>query len=354
MSSVQSKFATLNERSREIFRKLVDAYIETGIPVGSRTIAKSLPVSLSPASVRNVMADLEDSGLIFAPHTSAGRIPTETGLRLFVDAFLETGPLASSERSKIDAHMANVDRDQSIESVLSDTTNLLSGLSHCAGVIVTPKHNVKIKHIEFIRIARASALAVLVGEDGSVENRALKIPADFPSSSLLAATNYFNARFHGCTIAEIEGFVSNELDTLKRELDDLTAKVVGLGIATWAGNAEGQPKNLIVRGQANLINDDAALEDLEKIRQLFDDFESKKEMVELLGRAQNGEGMRIFIGSENKLFSLSGSSLIVSPYHDAHEKVVGVLGVVGPTRLNYARIIPMVDYTAKIIGKLIT
>jgi len=354
MSSVQSHFATLNDRSREIFRQLVDAYIETGTPVGSRTIAKGLPVSLSPASVRNVMADLEECGLIFAPHTSAGRIPTETGLRLFVDAFLETGPLGSNERKEIDKHIARVDREQSIENLLSETTNLLSGLSQCAGVIVTPKHDVHLKHIEFMRLATGKALAVLVGDDGSVENRALDIPDDFPTSSLVAASNYFNARFQGQTIESIHQQVSQEIDSVKLELDELTAKVIELGIATWAGNAEGEPKNLIVRGQANLINDDAALEDLEKIRQLFDDFESKREMVELLGRAQDGEGMRIFIGSENKLFSLSGSSLIISPYRDSHEKVVGVLGVVGPTRLNYARIIPMVDYTAKIIGKLIT
>ena len=354
MSSIQSKFATLNDRSREIFRRLVDAYIETGVPVGSRTIAKGLPVSLSPASVRNVMSDLEESGLIFAPHTSAGRIPTESGLRLFVDAFLETGPLGANERAEIDKHMASVDREQSIENVLSDTTNLLSGLSHCAGVIVTPKHDVRIKHIEFMRLATGKALVVLVGDDGSVENRAVDIPPDFPSSSLVAATNYFNARFQGETIDSIQQIVGSEIDSVKRELDELTAKVIELGIATWAGSAEGEPKNLIVRGQANLIDDGAALEDLEKIRRLFDDFETKREMVELLGRAQKGEGMRIFIGSENKLFSLSGSSLIVSPYRDSHEKVVGVLGVVGPTRLNYARIIPMVDYTAKIIGKLIT
>lgn len=354
MSSAQSHFAKLNDRSREIFRQLVDAYIETGVPVGSRTIAKGLPVSLSPASVRNVMSDLEESGLIFAPHTSAGRIPTETGLRLFVDAFLESGPLGAAERERIDKHMAKVDREQSIENVLSDTTNLLSGLSHCAGVIVTPKHDTRIKHIEFMRLATGKALVVLVGEDGSVENRALDIPSDFPSSSLVAATNYFNSRFQGRTIGAIQRIVGDEIDQVKRELDELTAKVVEAGVATWAGSAEGEPKNLIVRGQANLINNASALEDLEKIRQLFDDFESKREMVELLGRAQDGEGMRIFIGSENKLFSLTGSSLIVSPYRDSHEKVVGVLGVVGPTRLNYARIIPMVDYTAKIIGKLIT
>lgn len=354
MSSPQSRFTALNDRSREIFRQLVDAYIDTGQPVGSRTIAKNLPVSLSPASVRNVMADLEDSGLIFAPHTSAGRIPTETGLRLFVDAFLEAGPLEAAERERIDKHMAGVERGQSLDNVLAEATNLLSGLSHCAGVIVTPKYDVRLKHIEFMRLATGKALVVLVGEDGSVENRALDLPDDFPASSLVAATNYFSVRFQGKTMSEIESFVASELETIKRELDGLTAKVVKTGVATWAGSGEGEPKNLIVRGQANLIDDHAAIEDLEKIRQLFDVFESQKEIVDLLARAQNGEGMRIFIGSENKLFSLSGSSLIVSPYQDSHERVVGVLGVIGPTRLNYARIIPMVDYTAKIIGKLIT
>ncbi len=354
MSTPQSRFARLNDRSKEIFRKLVDAYIETGTPVGSRTISKSLPVSLSPASVRNVMSDLEECGLISAPHTSAGRIPTEQGLRLFVDAFLETGPLGDDERQRIDVKMAQIDRDQSMESALSEATNLLSGLSQCAGVIVTPKSNVRIKHIEFVRLATGRALVVLVGDDGSVENRSIDIPLDFPQSSLDAATNYFNARFQGTTIIGIQNKVITELDSIKLELDVLTAKVIEMGIATWGGSSDGEPKNLIVRGQANLINDGSALDDLETIRHLFDDFESKKEMLELLGRAEKGEGMRIFIGSENQLFSLSGSSLIVSPYHDAHEKVVGVLGVIGPTRLNYSRIIPMVDYTAKIIGKLIT
>ena len=354
MSIAQSRFAKLNDRSKEIFKCLVDAYIETGAPVGSRTLSKNLPVSLSPASVRNVMSDLEECGLISAPHTSAGRVPTERGLRLFVDAFLETGPLGDEERQVIDGKMGQINRDQSIEAALSEATNLLSGLSHCAGVIVTPKNNVRVKHIEFVRLATGRALVVLVGDDGSVENRSIDIPLDFPQSSLDAATNYFNTRFQGTTISDIQRKVATELDSIRLDLDVLTAKVIELGIATWGGSSDGEPKNLIVRGQANLINDDSALNDLETIRHLFDDFESKKEMLELLGRAEKGEGMRIFIGSENQLFSLSGSSLIISPYHDAHEKVVGVLGVIGPTRLNYSRIIPMVDYTAKIIGKLIT
>jgi len=267
---------------------------------------------------------------------------------------LQTGPLGDEERRKIDQHMAGIDREGSLEKVLSDTTNLLSGLSHCAGVIVTPKHDQRLKHIEFIRLATGKALAILVSQDGTVENRVLDIPADFPPSSLVAATNYLNARFQGQTIEQLQEFVTNEIDNVKTELDSLTAKVIKAGIATWAGAGDGEPKNLIVRGQANLINDSTALEDLEKIRQLFDDFESKREMLELLGHAEKGEGLRIFIGSENKLFSLSGSSMIITPYHDAHKQIVGVLGVVGPTRLNYARIIPMVDYTAKIIGKLIT
>ena len=354
MDNRLSGLAGLNERSREIFRSIVDAFIESGEPVGSRTVSKSLPHSLSPASVRNVMADLEDAGLIEAPHTSAGRVPTELGLRFFVDALLETGPLGTSDQRQIDEHLKTAGRDQTIENVLADATNLLSGLSHCAGVVVTPTSDMPIRHLEFMKLSNGKVLAVLVAADGSVENRALDLPADFPVSSLIEATNYLNARFAGKTLSQIQQAISLELQTIKSELDELTARVVENGIAVWSGTAGSEPKNLIVRGQANLIGNATAAKDLERIRLLFDDIENKKDLIELLAHAESGKGMRIFIGSENKLFSLSGSSVIISPYHDARDKVVGVLGVIGPTRLNYARIIPMVDYTARIISRLVS
>lgn len=346
--------ATLDQRSREIFARLVDTFLQTGEPVGSRTISRVLPSTLSPASVRNVMADLEQAGLIFSPHTSAGRVPTELGLRFFVDALLEIAPLATEEKAKIEARIANSNRQRTIEEILTETTHALSGLSHCAGVIMAPKINSRLRHIEFVSIGPTRALVVLVSDDGAVENRTIELPPGLPPSTLARASSYLNARCQGKMLSEVQKFAKEELEAVNRELDTLTAKVVEAGIATWSENGGQEDKTLIVRGRSNLIDDKATLEELERIRRLFDDLETKKELVDLLGAAEKGEGVRIFIGSENKLFSLSGSSLIVAPYRDNSERVVGVLGVIGPTRLNYARIIPMVDYTARVVGRLLT
>ena len=344
----------LDLRSRDIFRRLVETYLDTGEPVGSRTISRILPSTLSPASVRNVMMDLEDAGLLYSPHTSAGRVPTQAGLRFFVDALLEVGALNAAEQAQIDAQMAAANRPRRVEDVLGEATMLLSGLSHCAGVVVAPKSNARLKHIEFVSLAPGRALVILVGEDGTVENRAIDIPAGLPPSTLVRASNYLSARMQGKTIGELQKVIGEELDTLRGEVDELSAKVIEEGIATWSGAATADDRTLIVKGQANLIDNTTAVEELERIRKLFDDIENKKELVQLLGLAEAGEGMRIFIGSENKLFSLSGSSLIVAPYRNSEEKIVGALGIIGPTRLNYARIIPMVDYTARAIGRLIS
>lgn len=346
--------AGLDQRSREIFRRLVDTYLQTGEPVGSRTISRILPSNLSPASVRNVMMDLEDAGLIYSPHTSAGRIPTEAGLRFFVDAVMEVGAVTPDERARIDAQAAASNRERRIEDVLSEAGMLLSGLSHCAGVVLAPKMNGRLKHIEFVNLGPGRALVILVGEDGAVENRAISVPAGLPASTFVRATNYLSSRLEGKTIAEVQRFVRDEMSGLKRELDDLSAKIVEAGVAIWSGETDPDAKTLIVKGQANLLENTREAEDLERIRQLFDDIENKKDLVQLLGLAEGGEGVRIFIGSENRLFSLSGSSLIVSPYRNREEKIVGVLGIIGPTRMNYARIIPMVDYTAKVVGRLLT
>ncbi len=346
--------AGLDQRSREVFRRLVDTYLETGEPVGSRTISRILPSNLSPASVRNVMMDLEDSGLIFSPHTSAGRVPTEAGLRFFVDALLEVGAVAPDERARIDAQIAASNRTRRIEDVLGEASTLLSGLSHCAGVVLAPKMNAPLKHIEFVSLAPGRALVIIVAEDGAVENRVIEVPPGLPPAALTRAANYLSARFQGKTIAEVKRFVRDEMDFLRRELDEVSAKVVEAGIAVWSGDIDPDSKTLIVRGQANLLEQQTGFDDLERIRKLFDDIENKKELIQLLGLAEAGEGMRIFIGSENKLFSLSGSSLIVAPYRNSEEKIVGILGIIGPTRMNYARIIPMVDYTAKVVGRLLT
>ena len=346
--------AQLDQRSRDIFRRLVETYLDTGEPVGSRTISRILPSNLSPASVRNVMMDLEDSGLIYSPHTSAGRVPTNAGLRFFVDALLEVGSISPEERARIDSQMSGSNRSRRVEEVLAEATTLLSGLSHCAGLVVAPKSNARLKHIEFVSLAPARGLVILVAEDGTVENRALDLPAGLPPSSLVKASNYLSARMQGKTIAELQRLMQEEITTLKTELDELTTKVIADGVATWSGNAGGEDdRTLIVKGQGNLIENLMALDDLERIRHLFDDLENKKGLIQLLGLAETGEGIRIFIGAENKLFSMSGSSLIVAPYRNSEEKIVGALGIIGPTRMNYARIIPMVDYTARIIGRLI-
>jgi heat-inducible transcriptional repressor len=340
----------LNERSREIFRQIVESYLTTGDPVGSRNLSRIISMTLSPASVRNVMQDLEQLGLIYAPHTSAGRLPTELGLRFFVDALMQVGDLSEQERHAIEGQVAAAGK--SLESMLTEASGMLSGLTRAAGVVLTAKSNPRLKHIEFVRLEPERALVVLVGEDGQVENRILNLPPGLPSSALIEAANFLNARIRGKTLAEAKGEIEKALAASRAELDQLTQKIVEAGLASWSGG-DGEERKLIVRGHANLLEDLKALDDLERVRLLFDDLETKREMLDLLGRAEQAEGVRIFIGSENKLFSLSGSSTVISPYHDSSGRIVGVIGVIGPTRLNYARVIPMVDYTARVISKLL-
>ncbi len=350
---VQSELQKLDSRTRTIFRQIVESYLSTGEPVGSRNLSRHLPMPLSPASVRNVMADLEHLGLIYAPHTSAGRLPTEVGLRLFVDGLLEIGNLTDAERHQIEAQV-KLKREKTFDQVLADAGEMMSGLSHCAGLVLAEKQVARLKHVEFVHLEPGKALAILVSEDQNVENRVIAVPPGLPPSALQEASNYLNAHLRGLTLSEARQRIEHDLVTSKSELDSLTHKVIQAGLATWSGEPDETKKSLIVRGQANLLKDVAALGDLERIRQLFDDLETKRELLQLLGLAEKGDGVRIFIGSENKLFSLSGSSLVVAPFRDESRKVVGVLGVVGPTRLNYARIIPMVDYTAKLMGRILT
>lgn len=343
----------LDDRTRTIFRQIVDQYLSTGEPVGSRNLSRALPMTLSPASVRNVMADLEQLGLIFAPHTSAGRLPTETGLRLFVDGLLEVGNLTDEERRGLEAQL-RVKQDKTIDQMLQNASEMVSGLSQCAGVVLAEKRVSRLKHIEFVALEPSKALVVLVSDDGAVENRVIGLPKGLTPSQLVEASNFLNAHIRGRTLAEAKSDIETTLAVQKKELDLLTQKVVQAGLATWSGALDGETKSLIVRGQANLLKSVDGLEDLARIRQLFDDLEQKRELIHLLGQAERGDGVSIFIGSENKLFSLSGSSLVVAPFKDEQRKVVGVVGVIGPKRLNYARIIPMIDYTAKLVGRLLT
>jgi heat-inducible transcriptional repressor len=342
----------LNERSREVFKRIVESYLATGEPVGSRNLSRALPMTLSPASVRNVMSDLENLGLIYAPHTSAGRLPTQTGLRLFIDGLLEVGDISVEERSQIESRIAGGGRRRAIEDLLGEAGEMLSGLSRCAGVVLVEKQSKRLKQVEFVNLGERRALAVLVGDDGDVENRIIALPDGLPLSSLQEASNYINARIAGFTLAEARARIEKEIEERRAQLDELTASIVTEGLATWSGKSADR-QSLIVCGRAHLLEDVRAVEDLERVRLLFEDLDTKTDLIQLLGLAERAEGVRIFIGSENKLFSLSGSALIVSPFEDTEQKIVGVLGVIGPTRLNYARIIPMVDYTAKLLGRLV-
>ena len=350
IGATQVSLAQLNERSREIFRQIVESYLATGEPVGSRNLSRLITTPLSPASVRNVMSDLEQLGLVYAPHTSAGRLPTEVGLRFFVDALMEIGDLSEDERRAMEAKLAGAGK--SLDAVLNEASGMLSGLTHSAGVVLAAKSNVRLKHSEFVRLEPQRALVVLVGEDGQVENRIINVPAGLPTSALTEAGNFLNAHGRGRTLAETKAELERAVEAGKAALDALTQRVVEAGLASWSGG-DGEDRKVIVRGHANLLDDLKAMEDLERVRLLFDDLETKRGLIDMLGRAERAEGARIFIGSENKLFSLSGSSTIVAPYRDGAGRIIGVIGVIGPTRLNYARVIPMVDYTAKVVSRLV-
>ncbi len=353
-NSTPNPASCLDERSTHIFRKIVDSYLETGAPVGSRNISRDLPIKLSPASVRNVMSDLEELGLISAPHTSAGRMPTDQGLRMFVDGLLEVGTLPKQDEERIRREI-NADRNhQPVEDVLTRASDMLSGLSSCAGVVLADQQISTIRQIEFVQLEPGRALVVMVGEDGNVENRIMDVPAGLTRSDLQKATNYLNATIAGKSLRQSIEVIQSEIEQRTTELNSLSNTLIEKGIALWSGDLDGQ-KSLIVRGRANLL-DNSNLEEAEslvKIQKLFDDMEDKNDLIKLLGNTEKAEGMRIFIGAENQLFSLSGSSMIIAPFEDHASKIVGVLGVIGPTRLNYAKIIPMVNYTAKLIGKVL-
>jgi heat-inducible transcriptional repressor len=344
---------SLDARSRDIFRAIVDSYLRDGEPLGSRNLSRMLPASLSPATVRNVMSDLEQLGLIYAPHISAGRLPTQKGLRFFVDAFMELGDLSEEERRVIEAQVKASGSGATLEQMLTEASQMLSGMSRGAGLVVAAKNEVPLKHLEFIQLEPARAIAVLVSQNGDVENRVVDLPPGVTLSQLTEASNFLNAHINGRTLAEAKIEIEKLKAETKTALDVLSQDLVEKGLAVWAGGNGGLPAQLIVRGRANLLENVTAQADIQLLRHLFEDLETKDGLMRLLDLAEGGSGVRIFIGSENKLFSLSGSSLVVAPYRDKNARVVGALGVIGPTRLNYARIVPMVDYTAQMISRML-
>lgn len=350
MAEQTPSISELNDRSREVFRRVVEGYLDTGAPVGSRTLTRALAEKVSAATIRNVMQDLEHLGLLDSPHVSSGRIPTQLGLRMFVDGLLEVGDLDGEDRARMDQTLGG--NDQDVTTALDRIGSALSGVTHGASLVLTPKHEAPIKHIDFVNLAPDRALVVLVYGDGHVENRVFTPPPGQTPSSMREAANFINAIAEGRTLAELSTGIAREIDARRQEIDILARELVENGAAIWENPGESSER-LIVRGRGNLIADQEE-SDLDRIRSLFDDLERKQDIVDFLDLAETGDGVRIFIGSENKLFSLSGSSLVVSPYMNADRKIIGAVGVIGPTRLNYGRIVPIVDYTAQLVGKMIS
>lgn len=351
MNETPSILGEMNDRSREVFRRVVEGYLADGAPVGSRTLTRDFSEKVSAATIRNVMQDLEYLGLLDSPHVSAGRIPTQQGLRMFVDGLLEIGSPDETDREKIDATLGS--NEQDVSGLLDRVGSALSGVTHGASLVLTPKHEAPIKHIEFVSLSPDRALVVLVFADGHVENRLFTPPPGQTPSSMREAANFLNALIEGKTLTELQTTIQAEISSRRQEIDSLAQALVKSGLAVWEGEGD-QIERLIVRGRSNLLTEDGESEDLERIRTLFDDLERKRDIAEFLELAEGGDGVRIFIGSENKLFSLSGSSLVVSPYMNADRKIIGAVGVIGPTRLNYGRIVPIVNYTAQLVGKLIS
>ena len=349
MSDKSALLNELNDRSREVFRRVVEGYLQNGEPIGSRTLTRDFSEKVSAATIRNVMADLEYLGLLGSPHTSAGRIPTQTGLRMFVDGLLEVTDLTQDDRVKLDQSTGN---SSDVGDMLDRVSTALSGVTQGASLVLAPKHEAPVKHIEFVSLSPDRALVVLVFADGHVENRLFTPPIGQTPSSMREAANFLNAIMAGHTLVEARKLVEQEIKNRRQELDSLAQDLVETGMVVWENSGE-RNERLIVRGRSNLIGDDTAETELERIKNLFDDLERKRDIADFLELTQSGDGVRIFIGSENKLFSLSGSSLVVSPYMNAERQIIGAVGVIGPTRLNYGRIVPIVDYTAQLVGKLI-
>ncbi|PPR11011.1 MAG: Heat-inducible transcription repressor HrcA [Alphaproteobacteria bacterium MarineAlpha11_Bin1] len=345
----------LNDRSRQVFREIVESYVADGEPVGSQTLSQRLRMPLSPATIRNVMAELEDMGLLYSPHKSAGRLPTDAGLRMFVDGLLEIGDLSSEDRENIDARC--VAHGTNLEEALGEATSLLSGLAKCAGLVIAPKTALPLKHVEFVNLGDGRVLAVLVTDEGFVENRIINMPRGTPPSALVQAGNYLNARLTGKTINDARQAIAGEIDQRRAQIDEITSNLIEAGLAAWSGDGNtgsaSSGSTLIVKGQSRLLDEISAAQDLERVRGLFQALETEELLVKLLDVTDSAEGVQIFIGAENTLFDQAGCSLVVAPFKGENQAIVGAIGVIGPTRLNYARIIPMVDYTAQVIDRII-
>ncbi len=346
----KSLYLELSERSKQIFKQVVESYLKTGEPVGSETILKNVGINISSASIRSILAELQKEGLLYAPHISSGRLPTKEGLKFFVDGLLEFGRLSKEEQENI--KNACQSKATSFQDILDKASQTISGLSNCASIVVAPKFQNRIKHIEFIRLNTNQIMSIIANENGLVENRILESNRNYNDNILKQVSNYLNSKFSGKTIAELKIIISNEINNSKHELDLLSKKLIEEGIVKIAPNSE--TPYIFLHGQSSLLEDEIVSKDLDQIRNLFDDIENKTNFIDILDNTSKAQGVQIFIGSKNFLFKHSGLSMIMAPYKNKEEQIIGAIGVVGPTRLNYAKIVPLVDYTSKIVGKVLS
>jgi len=345
----ENLYVELSDRSKQIFKSVVETYLKTGSPSGSETILKKGGVNLSSSSIRLILANLQKEGLLFAPHTSAGRLPTDKGMRFFVDGLLEFGRLSKNEKENIKNQCQS--RGSSFQEVLNEASKTISGLSNCAGIVVAPKFLNKIKHIEFIRLNSNQIMSIIASENGLVENRILNSKNNYNESTLKQASNYLNSNFVGKTIDQIKTIISKEIKNTKNKLDSLATKLVNEGIIEIVPNLE--TPYIFLHGQSSLLEEEVISKDLDQIRNLFDDIENKSNFLNVIENTSKGQGVQIFIGSQNFLFKHSGLSMVMAPYKNNEQKIIGAIGVVGPMRLNYAKIVPLVDYTSKIVGRML-
>ncbi len=346
---VDNLYTELNDRSKLIFKKLVESYLETGSPAGSETIMKMGGFNLSSASIRTILSNLQKEGLLFAPHRSAGRMPTEKGMRFFVDGLLEFGRISKSDMENIKQQCST--KDKSYEEVLNLASKTISGLSNYAGIVIAPKFQKNLKHLEFIRLNKSQLMLILAYENGEIENRIIEDKGVYNNNFLIQASNYLTSKFNNKNITQIKKEIQVDIQKSQNKLEIISSKLVQQGII------QNQPKPnnpyIFLHGQSNLLKDEIISKDLDQIRSLFDEIEKKSSFVEILENAGRAKGVQIFIGSKNFLFKHSGLSMVMAPYKNNEQEIIGAIGVVGPTRLNYSKIVPLVDYTSKIIGKVI-
>ena len=340
----------LDDKKKIVLNQIIDSYLIDGAPVGSKTLSNKSEEMASSSSLRNIMSQLEVMGLIYSPHVSSGRLPTEKGLRLYVDNLLAFQTIYNENDNLFLKDLNNAGQ-RGPKELLSEASASLSGMSSHAGIVVVPKTEKDLKHIEFVRLSKEKALVVLIDSIGSVENRIITIDEGTPDMTFEMAGNYLNSKINGQNIDELRTKINLDIKKRKNEIDSLAAGLISKGLAIWANDHS--DSSLIIHGHDKLLDDVQAIEDLEKIKSLFSTLGNQELSIQLLEDIASASGVKIFIGSENRLFEGTGCSLIIAPIQTYEQKVFGALGVIGPKRMNYSKIISMVDYTSQIVSKLL-